>query len=200
MLIAARHLLDRLREPRSRADQLAALRRRLVAEKRHGSDREVELASEMRALRQQLSTALGRLHSCAECAQGCALPEGRWDGGHCCSGNTEDLFTTEELAALRQGGTRPGALRGPKSDHAGCAFRGPRGCSLAPVDRPNRCVLYLCTQAAREVFARDELDAFEALATRLTETFEHFVRVRRERMDEEWFRSAFPIRAGEHLG
>src|SRR5690606_17290399 len=84
------------------------------------------------------------------------LPAGRWDGGHCCGGRTLDIFSAPEVAALQIGGTRIAALRPPAGDHAGCAFRGPTGCSLAPVDRPSICLRYVCPELHLEL--RDHPD------------------------------------------
>lgn len=165
VLIAARHLVDRLRHPRSRADELAALRRRFAGAR---GDAELSaLAAELRAAKLALAGHVGTLGSCARCARGHPLPAGRWPGGQCCSGDTLELFDEPEVAALALAGTRPGALRPPRGDHAGCAFRGERGCTVAPADRPSICVHYLCRDAARELHARGALDEAERLVLRL---------------------------------
>jgi len=132
MLIAARHLLDRLRQPRSRADEVHTVRRRLVAQPSaaRASEEQVRLARELRRLREELTRLLDGATSCSGCARGHSLPHGRWSGGQCCGGHTEEIFTDHELAALRLSGTTPARLAPPRSDHAGCAFRGPLGCSL----------------------------------------------------------------------
>ena len=133
MLISAQYLVDRLRHPRSRADEVAALRRRFAAAPVHDggpsglSVTERDLALELRRLREALSVALAGVASCSGCARGHPLPHGRWRGGHCC-------------------GTRGERLSPPAGDHAGCAFRGPDGCSLAPADRPSLCVRYICRE------------------------------------------------------
>jgi hypothetical protein len=185
VLIPARYLVDRMRQPRSRADELHVLRRRFAASPRSTSPRERRLASRLRALRAEMSRRFGTMASCRECARGTPWPGGHWPGGHCCSGATEDLFSDDEVAALRQAGTAPRHLRPPSDDHAGCAFRGANGCSLAPVHRPNRCLIYVCRAGARELFERGELDRIESLADALSETFTAFVCERRERLDDE---------------
>src|SRR5882672_997830 len=131
MLIAAHHLVDRLRHPRSRADEVLAVRRRLVAQpaRSEASEEELALSRELFRLREQLTSALGTVSACSGCARGHSLPHGRWNGGQCCGGRTAEIFTDDELAALRLSGTTPARLAPPSSDHAGCAFRGPQGCS-----------------------------------------------------------------------
>jgi hypothetical protein len=172
VFVALQHLVDRCRQPRSRADELLALRRRASAAAREtATPRERELARELRAVRVELSTRIGTLGSCATCASGCPRPAGRWEGGHCCSGETSELFDDDQLAALVLAGTRPSDLVPPRGDHAGCAFRGPTGCSLSPADRPSLCVAYLCRDAARELHARGALDEVERLAARQTSLF-----------------------------
>ena len=47
MLIAAHHLVDRLRHPRSRADEVFAVRRRLVAQRSPSAASDEELALEL---------------------------------------------------------------------------------------------------------------------------------------------------------
>lgn len=157
MLIPVKNLLDRLRHPRSRADELAALRRKL-AEPAQGDE---ALAREVVRLKIALAEAIGDVRSCS----GCALPGDRWAGGHCCSSRTENLFTDEEIRALHLAGTRD--LTAPRSDHAGCAFRGPEGCSLAVADRPVLCVRYLCRELETEIAERGDLATVKALAAAL---------------------------------
>jgi hypothetical protein len=185
VFVALQHLLDRRRQPRSRADELLALRRRARVAARGATAGERQLALELRALRQELAALAGTLRSCATCARGCPPPGGHWDGGHCCSGETTELFGDDELAALMLGGTTLSDLRPPVADHAGCAFRGPTGCTLAVVDRPNLCVVYLCRDATREVHARGVLDEVERLAARLTLRFRELAAARAQaRLDD----------------
>ena len=185
MLIAARHLLDRVRHVRSRADEVAELRRRLAAQPTQVSDGEAGAARELRALRERLSSAIGPVQACRGCARGHPEPHGHWEGGHCCGARTEDLFNDDEIGALRLGGTRPGRLTPPAGDHAGCAFRGPRGCSLAAADRPNVCVRYVCPDLARELHARGDLPQVEALCARMEEVYLRFIRLRGDRLADE---------------
>jgi hypothetical protein len=178
MLIAAQHLVDRLRQPRARADEVHAVRRRLVAQRAPSaaSDEELTLARELRRLREELTRVLGGVTACAGCARGHSLPHGRWSGGQCCGGRTEDIFTDDELAALRLSGTTPSRLEPPRSDHAGCAFRGPEGCSLGVADRPNLCVRYVCRELEAELVERGTLTEVKKVARDLGRTFDQFAR------------------------
>ncbi len=174
MLIAARRLVDRLRHPRSRADDLAALGRRFAAVPSESDPEAVALAREMRALRRELHAALAGVTECSRCAHRHPLPAGRWDGGHCCSCATPQVFTDVEVAALATGGTSFLALSAPRADHAGCAFRGPTGCSLDAADRPVICVRYVCVDLEREL--RDDGRWLEVrrLRAALAKAFDRF--------------------------
>ncbi|MEO8698742.1 MAG: hypothetical protein ABI867_01830, partial [Kofleriaceae bacterium] len=133
MVIAVERLLIKLRQPRSRAGELIALRQRLRDElAREVSDEERALAGEVRARKLEVVTALAEVASCSTCAKGEPWPRGGYAGGSCCAGVTADLFDDNELAALAHAGTRPRDLVAPVGSdaHAGCAFRGPRGCTL----------------------------------------------------------------------
>ncbi len=138
----------------------------------------VVVALELKRLKQELSAALAHVRSCSSCAVGYPEPFGHWDGGHCCGGNSENLFTQDELAALKLAGTTPAKLSPPSSDLAGCVFRGPTGCSLNVDDRPAICVRYLCRTLERELLARGDKPEILALARQLKETFEEFVKLR----------------------
>ncbi|MFT3771382.1 MAG: hypothetical protein QM820_38705 [Minicystis sp.] len=184
MLIAARHLVDRLRHPRSRADEVAALRRRFARGERASAE-EIALAAELRRLREALSTALANVESCSRCARGHPLPHGRWDGGHCCGTETTKVFTDDEVAALRLAGTTPSRLDPPRGDHAGCAFRGPAGCSLAVADRPNICVRFVCLELEGELRERGDLRAIKAIAAEMNKAFERFRKLRAARVAAE---------------
>lgn len=182
VLIAARHLVDRLRHPRQRADDLRDVRQRLAAlpGPEAVGEEQLALARELRGLRERLIAALGAVESCSGCAVGHPLPFGRWAGGHCCGGKTQTLFTDDELAALKLGGTAPSRLIAPDSDVAGCAFRGPTGCSLSAHDRPNLCTRYLCRDLEREIKQRGDLAAIATLQEQIRDRFERFVRLREE--------------------
>ena len=194
MLIAARYLVDRMRGPASRADELIAVRRRLQAQPGRDSvsSGELELAQRMGELRQEMSRALGNARSCSSCTRGYPLPEGRWDGGHCCTGDTLDIFNANEVAALGLAGTGPGDLTPPRADHAGCAFRGPTGCSLAPRHRPTVCARYLCGELRGELARSDELPAIIDLLDELDDAFEAFLDLRSRRMEREELAAIHP--------
>ncbi len=173
--------LERLFQRRSRADELIALKRRLVAE-RAPHEREAALA--IRALKLRLAAAAGSVDSCASCATGRPWPRGAYDGGDCCSGRTEDLFADDEVTALAQAGTRPRDLVAPRGDHPGCAFRGPTGCTLALAHRPTVCVRYACDRLLAELHKHGRLDEVEALSAELARALRDFtatVAARRER-------------------
>lgn len=184
MLIAAAYLVDRCRHERSRADQVREVRRRLVQEPAASasSAEEVELAHRARALKTELSRAMDGVLACGSCAKGHPLPHGQWSGGHCCGARTELLFTGDELAMLRLAGTRPRDLVAPRSAHAGCAFRGPTGCSLAAEHRPALCVRYLCSGLARELATQGRLGSIDALAAELADVAARSSRLRAARI------------------
>lgn len=197
-LIPLRYLVDRLRQPRTRAEEARTLRQRFAAEGDADtvSTEEAELARELRALRQQMSAAMGAVESCKTCAIGHPPPHGHFAGGHCCGLRTEDAFNDDEVAALRQAGTTSDRFRLPvstvgpdgrivRADHAGCAFRGPLGCSLAVPDRPNLCLRYLCPDLSREVARRGDLAQIEAIGQRMEQVYLRFITVRRARLDAE---------------
>lgn len=187
MLIPVRYLVDRLRQPRSRAEEALRLRRRFASEPGAAQvpAEEAAAAAELRELRLQLAAAIGAVESCKTCAVGHAPPHGHFAGGHCCGLATPDAFNDDEVAALRQAGTGPAALRLPVGDHAGCSFRGPTGCSLQTADRPNLCLRYVCPDLQRELHQRGDLVAIEALGTRLEEVYLRFITLRRQRLDRE---------------
>lgn len=184
MLIPVQRLVDGLRHPRSRADEAAALRRRLAAAPGAGaaSAEAVEAALAIRRLKVELAAAFGAPSSCGGCARGHPLPHGRWSGGHCCGGRTEELFTDAELSALRLSGTTPARLTlPPPSDHAGCAFRGPEGCSLEPGDRPALCAAYVCRDLEAELRERGAFGPIKALRAELRAAVERFSVILRPR-------------------
>jgi hypothetical protein len=146
---------------------------------------EAAAARELRALREEMSRAIGEVRSCRTCAVGHPPPHGHFAGGHCCGLRTEDAWNGDEVAALRQAGTLSKHLRMPHGDHAGCAFRGPTGCSLEVPNRPNLCLRYVCPELARELAARGALDHIEALGARMEAAYMRFITLRRDRLDEE---------------
>jgi hypothetical protein len=187
LLVLGRYLVDRARQPRARAGEVLDVRRRLLrqAAPRRASRAELEAARGARRLREALGRALEAVEACRRCGAGHPPPHGRWEGGYCCGAPTDVLFTDDEVAALRLAGTTPGRLRLPVGEHAGCAFRGPRGCALALGDRPTCCVRYLCRDLMRELHARGDLAAIEALIDELDDAYAQFVTLRAARRDDE---------------
>jgi hypothetical protein len=186
LVIAVERLLIKIRQPRSRADELIALRRRLRAELARDVDQdERTLAQEVLAKKLAVSAELSAVSSCRTCATGQPWPRGGYDGGDCCAGVTADLFDENELAALAHAGTRPRDLVAPPGSdaHAGCAFRGPVGCTLEVKHRPGRCVHYLCEGLRGELHARGQLDTVEARLGELNHTMQAFVAVHQARLD-----------------
>ncbi|MBK9001854.1 MAG: hypothetical protein IPM35_39530 [Myxococcales bacterium] len=177
-LISARHLVDRLRHPAARADQLRELRLRLERQRVDASDEERALAAELLELRERLSRAVGSVRSCSGCAVGHPEPFGRWAGGHCCGGDTREIFSDAELASLALAGTTPGSLTPPRAELAGCVFRGPSGCSLPVRDRPNVCVSHICRELQTELAEREDRRDIAALKAELVRAFERFARLR----------------------
>jgi hypothetical protein len=159
VLIPVQRLVDRLAHGPGRAEEVAALRLRLVASRRrHGREAKLcALADELRRDREQLAAVLARGGACSGCARGHPLPAGRYPGGHCCSGKTEELFDEVEIVALSLSGVAPRDLRPARGEHAGCAFRGPSGCTLPSSIRPNRCLAYTCPELEDELRARGAL-------------------------------------------
>lgn len=186
VLIAVERLLVRVRQVPSRADELIALRDRLRAERaaRIGPQ-ERALAREVRALKQRASAALAETTACHSCAVGKRWPRGAHAGGDCCSGVTADLFDDDEVGALAAAGTRPRDLRAPRGDHAGCAFRGELGCTLAAADRPMRCVHYTCMILRKELKANSALAATDAILVQLKGRMAELVAVRKARLEAE---------------
>ena len=158
VFILLQSLLDRRRYSRSRADELVRLRVRFAAQpsRRQASDEQRAAADGLRRLRKALSTALSEVAACHSCAKGHPLPAGRYVGGHCCSGDTMNVFTREQVAALKVGGTQASKLRAARDDDAGCAFRGATGCVLQVEDRPSLCVAYMCQTLRKELYERDD--------------------------------------------
>lgn len=176
-----RRLLDRWRYRPSRAAALAALRSRYrAAAARIRAPQATRLAIRLRQLRETVAAELQGTEACAGCARRCTLgPPPAWEGGLCCSGETSALFTTDELAALRAAGTRLKDLRPPRTLHDGCIFRAEHGCTLAPADRPNLCVRFLCRDLSRELAARGKIRRVVALCDEIERTFAAFVEATR---------------------
>lgn len=184
MLIPLRYLVDRLRHGPDRAAEVHQLRRQLAAADTSVPPQEAALAAALHQLRERLSRAIGDVTACRSCAAGHPEPHGHFAGGHCCGAGTFDLFNDDEVAALRLSGTTPGRLRPPAGDFAGCAFRGPAGCSLRAADRPNLCVRYVCPDLARELHRLGRLDGVEALAAEMEAVYLRFIELRARRLDQ----------------
>lgn len=198
MAFSIRYLLDRLHHPRSRADELARLRARYAAQPHRwrAGERAVSLAVELRQLRGTMLEALGEVDACARCAEGHPWPAGRWAGGHCCGGRTLKIFAPEEVAALKLARTGGRRWRPPRSDHAGCVFRGPQGCSLAAADRPTICVRFVCVELRQELIERGRWPAVARLNTRMAKLSSQLTAtLESAAMEEPWRSSASPLRA-----
>jgi len=186
MWIPLQHLLDRLSQPKTRADEVRRLRLRLREEPASSevSAEESAASAELLRLRRDLKEAIGQVVSCRTCAIGHPPPHGHFAGGHCCGLVTEDAWNDDEIAALRQTGTRPAHLQLPVGDHAGCAFRGPTGCSLSVEHQPNLCVRYLCPDLFREVYARGDGPRIVALCQEMEDVYLRFISLRAERLSK----------------
>ncbi|HSD88669.1 MAG TPA: hypothetical protein VLB44_14170 [Kofleriaceae bacterium] len=188
MLVSVERLLIRLRQPGSRADELNALRQRVRDELVKDIDEEERaFARSVLAKKLAVSDELDAVTSCRSCATGQPWPVGQHDGGACCSGVTADLFDDAELAALVHAGTRLADLTPPPGSdaHAGCAFRGPRGCTLEVTHRPARCIHYVCDSLRRELHRRGQLDTVEAKLADLNREMQQFTAVHKARLDRE---------------
>lgn len=107
------------------------------------------------------------------------MPAGLFSGGHCCSGNTLEIFHVHEIEILALTGTKFADLRAPQSLHAGCAFRGPSACSLSMENRPSLCIRYLCRELRDELNRKERKDILR-LAERLGQEWEEFLALRVE--------------------
>lgn len=188
MLIAVERLLIRIKHPASRAGELNALRGRLREEiAKEADDDERGLAMRVLAAKRAIGDALHDVSSCRSCATGLPAPQGSYAGGACCGGVTAELFDDHELAALAWAGTRPADLTPPAGHdlHAGCAFRGPRGCTLDVSHRPGRCVLYICDTLRRELHRIGQLDHLEGMLGELQRDLTELITMHRARLDRE---------------
>jgi hypothetical protein len=188
VFIPLERLVMRLRQPASRAAEVAALRRRLRAEPASAvDDDERALAAGVARAKRAAAAAIGGVASCGSCAVRQPWPVGGFAGGACCAGVTADLFDDHELAALAGAGTRPRDLRPPggRDAHAGCAFRGAEACSLALEHRPARCVHYVCDTLRTELHRGGRLDGVEAQLAELDRAMRAFTAAHRARQDRE---------------
>lgn len=174
MWIAAKRLVERLRNGRARAEEAQSVRIR-VASKSEGRDPTlVDLAARIAEQKEELHAAMGGLSSCHTCAKGHQAPHGSHDGGFCCGGATSGVFTDDEVALLRLSGSTQDDFPLPPGEQAGCAFRGRSGCSLTPRHRPVICVHYMCRELEAEQVARGTRDRIRALRTALTRNVAEF--------------------------
>jgi hypothetical protein len=188
VLVAVERLLLKVRQPRSRADELIALRARLRMERAsEPSPEELALAREVRAGKLAVAGELTAVASCGTCATGARWQASPYAGGDCCSGVTENIFDEGELAALAHAGTRARDLTPPRGAevHAGCAFRGARGCNLEVAHRPARCVHYCCDILRREIHARGRLDVLEATLADLDHLMQRFTAAHQARVNRD---------------
>jgi hypothetical protein len=188
MFVPVERLVMRLRQPASRAAEVAAVRQRLRAERASTvGDDERARAAEVRRAKLAVAAGLGSVASCGSCAARQPWPVGGFAGGACCAGVTAHIFDDHELAALAGAGTRPRDLRPPagRDAHAGCAFRGAEACSLALEHRPARCVRYACDTLRAELHRRGRLDGVEAQLAALDGAMQAFTEVHRARQDRE---------------
>ncbi len=179
-------MLDRLSGPRSRADELLALRRRLAAQDtcKTAGETETRLARQLCELRERLAARLGPVQTCAGCGK---TPSTLWRGGQCCSAHTHELFSDTELAALRLNGTKPSDLRHARGEHAGCAFREPTGCALPVRHRPSVCVGYACRELLVEIGRRGDAVTIARLQDELQGVFQRFHSERAARLEAKLF-------------
>lgn len=183
LLPLERLLRRRSVEPRSRADELATLRARFRAQPsaREAGRAAIESAEKLRELRVEMSAAFADVEACRACAKGRPEPNGHWPGGSCCGSRTLDLFTQSEVASLKLAGISFSDLVPPTGDHAGCAFRAETGCTLAPEQRPNICVRYVCLELRAEVREKPEWTRISRLGAELRDEFARFEELRSER-------------------
>jgi hypothetical protein len=177
VLVPLTALVRRWRGQPARDREVAELRARFrKAAKAPATDEARALAQELRELRPKVLEAFAGVSACSGCGRGRPRPHGRWNGGFCCGGATAGVFDDDEIAALALAGTKPRHLRAPKSEQAGCAFRGPEGCVLDAVDRPNLCVRFACRELEKELRDRGEWARVRALTRQLEETFARFAK------------------------
>jgi len=169
--------IERLfRKRDSRDEELATLRARFSAQPsaREAGAEAVAIAARLKELRVEMSRAFANVDACGGCGKKRPEPHGHWAGGACCGSRTLDLFTPNEVASLKLAGIRARDLEPPKGDHAGCAFRGERGCTLSPEQRPNICVRYICLELRAEVIDKPEWKAISKLGAALRDEYARF--------------------------
>ncbi|HEY1956094.1 MAG TPA: hypothetical protein VGH28_10780 [Polyangiaceae bacterium] len=175
MFVPLARLLRRS-EPRSREDELVTLRARFRAQPsaREAGSEAVASARRLRELRVAMAATFSNVEACHGCAKKRPEPYGHWAGGACCGSRTLDLFSPAEVASLALAGVAARHLEPPRGDHAGCAFRGATGCTLAPEQRPNVCVRYICLELRAEVHEKPEWRRISELGAALRDEFTRF--------------------------
>ena len=170
-----------------RQNELASLRLRLVAEPNQYevSNRERQLAQDLRELRKQMIKLIVPVRACCTCGKGFPPPNGCWDGGYCCGGTTENVFSQVEIASLRAAGTDPDDFPAPDHRQAGCMFRSAIGCLLQPEHRPNLCVRYACRLLREEYENRGISAEVSKLASNIQRAFHEFSIQRDARVGSE---------------
>lgn len=81
---------------------------------------------------------------------------------------------------MKLAGVSHSDLEPPRGDHAGCAFRGEAGCTLAPANRPNICVRYVCLELRAEVREKPEWRRISELGAALRDEFARFEQLVRD--------------------
>ena len=154
-------------------------------------------ARRLRVLKREMTGMLSDVQACRTCAKGSALPAGRWDGGHCCASRTLSVFTLEEVALLKLGGTTPSRLKTPETEQAGCVFRGAQGCSLKAEDRPTICLRYLCAALRDELRRQPSWPHIERARRALLREFPSDGLPIARRSDSDTLPTASPRREGQ---
>ena len=164
------------RKRTARDEDLSTLRARFSSQPtaREAGAEAVASAARLRELRVAMSRAFEHVDACGGCGKKRPEPHGHWAGGACCGSRTLDLFTQKEVASLKLAGIRARDLEPPRGDVAGCAFRGERGCSLVPEQRPNICVRYICLELRAELIDKPEWRAISKLGAELRDEFARF--------------------------
>jgi hypothetical protein len=169
--------IERLfRKRDAREAELATLRARFSAQPsaREAGAEAVASSMRLRQLRSELSRAFDNVDACQSCGKKRPEPHGHYAGGACCGSRTLDLFTPVEVASLKLSNIRARDLVPPKGDHAGCAFRGERGCTLSSEQRPNICVRYICLELRAELLEKPEWKTISTLGAALRDEFARF--------------------------
>jgi hypothetical protein len=153
-------------ERRALKARIASVRRAVAALDPRQRAHLAGVARDLGTIRERIGSLTGEPTCCARCAARLPDPLPQFPGGHCCGSETSPITLELELAALLLGGFRPDRARVTRV-HAGCLFRTPRGCILAPRERPSLCVAYLCTDLKRELARAGSLPGVIALSDAL---------------------------------